>query len=709
MSLPALQDFVDAYTEPFRNGTFRQVGYTLALVLKYRTLDDGIKAMQELLTISSTMLATYDMAIMGMEENAHGALYSQIGRFYSHLINGHEQDVLLSDTRLGEAVIDSVTNFAEYDFIENRPNRGGQRFATTYDLRDYPAGGSGPGMWDEAIEQQFEFTLVQSFMYEDRNTVKREFKKHIADLGSVEGESKQTDELDDAVQQITQGDKAFGRYHAALIVYGGSPNEAIENGSKMESVFTVHDATFVRSTMSNINTWYAQFPAATDVLYPMSKSTENFACSFSLHATPSGKARGNPVGDGTALIPMRTDKDALFLLNAHDSPSGQNNLGEKLPGHMAITGQTGVGKTTLEAAILAFFCRWNPMLFCIDYNCSLQNMLMALDAHYYTLTPGQPTGVNPFQFTDTPELRQFLFDQVFCCAGGKAVTTQEEEREIQDSIDAVMQHTTVSNRGMSLLLQNITRRGGNCLHTRLAKWCRKAGGYEGQNAWVLDSPSNLFNPQDFRRLAFDCTKILKKEYAAKHPDVMEVLLNTLFYMKRTMHAAHPGSLLLNVMAEYWVPLSFESTAEAIKEILKSGRTRGEILIMDTQSPEDALNTEYAPAVIQQVITSIWLANTKADRAGYERFGVKGKVFDAVVAMHPLSREMVVVQGNQAVKLKLVLDDKLKYWLPLLSTTDANAAVALQVRESLNTLNPKIWVPAFLAKMAKIAEQQKQHK
>lgn len=706
MALPALQDFVDAYTAPFRNGTFRQVGYTLALILKYRQLDDGIKAMQELLTISSTMLATYDMALMGMEENAHGALYSQIGRFYSQLINGHEQDVLLSDTRLGEAVIDSVTNFAEYDFIENRPNRGGQRFATTYDLRDYPAGGSGPGMWDEAIEQPFDFTLVQSFLYEDRHTVKREFKKHIADLGSVEGESRQTDELDDAVQQITQGDKAFGRYHAALIVYGASPNEAIENGSKMESVFTVHDATFVRSTMSNINTWYAQFPASTEALYPMSKSTENFACSFSLHATPSGKAQGNPVGDGTALIPMRTDKDALFLLNAHDSPSGQNNLGEKLPGHMAITGQTGVGKTTLEAALLAFFSRWEPMLFCIDYNFSLQNMLMALDTHYFTLTPGQPTGVNPFQFTDTPELRQFLFDQVVCCAGGKALTTQAEEREIQDSIDAVMKHTTVSNRGLSLLLQNITRRGGNCLHTRLAKWCRLAGGYEGQNAWVIDSPINQFNPQDFRRLAFDCTKILNKEYAAKHPEVMEVLLNTLFYMKRTMHAAQPGSLLLNVMAEYWVPLSFESTAEAIKEILKSGRTRGEILIMDTQSPEDALNTEYAPAVVQQVITSIWLANTKADRAGYERFGVKGKVFDAVVGMHPLSREMVVVQGNQAVKLKLVLDEKLKYWLPLLSTTAENAAVAQQIRESLNTRTPALWVPAFLAKMAELAEQQK---
>lgn len=707
LELPALQDFVDAYTEPFRNGTYRQVGYSIALILKYRDLDEGIKSMRELLTISKTMLDKYDVAVMGLEENAHNAVFSQIGRFYSQLINGHEQDVLCSDTRLGEALIDSVTNFAAYDFIENRPNRGGKRFATTYDLRDYPAGGSEPGMWDEAVEQQFDFTLVQSFLFEDRNKVKKEFKKQKADLGSVEGESNQTKQLDDAVQEITQGDKAFGLYHAALIVYGETPDQAIENGSKLSSVFTVHDSTYVRSTMTNINTWYAQFPGYTDVLYPMSKSTENLACSFSLHATPTGKARGNPVGDGTALIPMRTDKQSLFLLNAHDSPPGQNNIGELLPGHMAITGQTGAGKTTIEAALLAFFSRWQPMLFCIDYNQSLKNLLMALDTQYYTLEPGKFTGVNPFQFTDSPGLRAFLYDLVVTCAGGKSATSDEEQREIQRSIDAVMSHSNVANRGMSLLLQNITRKGGNCLNTRLAKWCRLAGGYAGQNAWVLDSPTNVFEPQDFNRLAFDCTKILKKEYSSKNPEILEVLLNTLFYMKRTMHATKPGSLLLNVMAEYWVPLSFESTADNIQEVLKSGRMRGEILIMDTQSPEDALSTKYAPAVIQQVITSIWLANTKADRDGYARFGIKDKVFDEVVALGPLSREMIVLQGHQAVKLKFDLDESLKYWLPLLSTTEKNVAVAEQVRESLQTTNPKIWVPAFLAAMAELDAKAKQ--
>jgi type IV secretion system protein VirB4 len=701
LPLPALQDFADAYTAPFRNGSFLQVGYSMALILKYRAMDDGIQLMQELLSLSATMLQDYDPALMGIEENEHGALFSQTGRYFSLIINGHEQDVLCSDTRLGDAIINSVTSFEHYDFIINRPNRGGQRFASTYDLRDYPSGRSIPGMWDEAIEQPFPFTLVQTFIFEDRNKAKSDFKKHIADLGAVEGDNKQTLELENAVEAITMGEKAFGRYSASLIVYGDNPDQAIENGSKMESVFTVRDTTFVRSTISNVFTWLTQYPGATDAMYPMTKSTENLACGFSLHATPGGKSKGNPIGDGTAMIPMRTVLDSLFMLNAHDSPLGQNNLGEALPGHMSFTGATGVGKTTAEAAVLVFLSRWDPGLFCIDYNQALKNLMGSLDTPYFNLVPGEFTHINPFQFKDCTALRQLLFDNVLCCAGGaktpdgKGATDEKEQQQIQDSIEAVMQHSEVSNRGMSLLLMNITPLGNNCLHTRLSKWARKVDGRQGQNAWVLDSPKNRFDAESFRRLAFDCTEILKKEYTSKHPQEVEVLLNTLFYMKRTMHACRPGSLMVNVISEYWVPLSFESTAEAIKEILKAGRTRGEMLIMDTQSPEDASETPYAPAVIQQVVTSAWLANKKADPKGYAKFGIKGKVFDTIAGMGTLSREMVVVQGHQAVHLKLVLDASLKYWLPLLSTTQKNAAVAQRVRDDLMTSDPKIWVPAFL--------------
>lgn len=696
LPLPVLQDFVDAYTAPFRNGTFFQVGYSLALVLKYRELDDGIQRMSDLLSLTRTLLAEYDPSIMGLEENEHGALFSQTGRYYSLLLNGHEKDVLVSDTRLGDAIIDSVTSFDQYDFIENRPNRGGQRFATTYDLRDYPSGGSYPGMWDEAIEQQFEFTLVQTFLFEDRNKAKGKFTKHIADLGSVEKDSKQTKELEEAIEAITLGDKAFGRYHASLIVYGKTPDEAIDNGTAMQSVFTVHDATFVRSTMSNVDTWYTQFPGATEAMYPLMKSTENLAGSFSLHSTPTGKAKGNPIGDGTGLMPVLTVNKALYVLNVHDSPLGQNNLGEMLPGHAVFTGQTGTGKTTVEATLLTFLSRFHPLIFCIDYNESLRNLLSALGTEYYSVQPGHYTGINPFQFQDSLGLRQMLFDLVLCCAGGAAKSDDADERTIKDSIEAVMTHSNVRLRSMSLLLQNIPDRGGNCLRTRLSKWCRLAGeGREGQYAWVLDSPINQFNAQTYQRLAFDCTQLLKNDYAEKHPEVMEAFLNTLFYMKREMHQARPGNLLLNVVAEYWAPLSFKSTADAIQEVLQSGRMRGEILIMDTQYPEQALKTPYAAAVIQQVITPIWLANKKAQPESYAKFGVTGKVFEAVRDMGPLSREMVVQQGHQTVKLKMELEGPLKYWLPLLSATQKNLAVAERIRQHLGTTDPKVWVDAFL--------------
>lgn len=695
LSQPSLQSFVDEYVDPFRKGRYLTTGYSLALVLKYRDLDDGIGLMRELIELSRTMLALYDPSFMGVEETHRGTLYSQLGRFYSRLLNGYEQDILVCDTRLGDQLIDSVTSFDQYDFVVNRPNRGGERYATTFDLRDYPAGGSTPGMWDEAIEQPFAFTLVQTFLFEDRNKAKDAFNKHIADLGSVEGDSKQTKELEKAVEAITLGEKQFGRYFASLIVYGDTPDEAVDNGSSMASLFEVRDTTFKKSTLSSPDTWLTQFPGVTEAMYPMMKSTENLACCFSLHSSPSGKAKGNPIGDGSALMPMRTVDDGMFMLNPHDSPLGQNNLGEALPGHITINGQSGVGKTTLEGIMLTFLSRWDPALFCIDYNESNRNVLEALDTPYFAIAPGELTGINPFQFSDSQALRQLLLDLVLCCAGGKSKTDDQEQVQIEEAIAAVMNSQDVRKRGMSLLLQCLTASGGNSLHTRLSKWARHAGGREGQYAWVLDSPVNRFDPSTYRRLAFDCTHVLSKEYATKHPEVLEVLLNTLFFMKRTLHAAQPGSLLINLIAEYWVPLSFDSTGEAIKEILKAGRLRGEMLIMDTQSPEDALSTPHAPAVIQQTVTAIWLPNDKATAEVYAKVGVRGRLFETIRAMPRQSRQMVVVQGERSVQLKLALDERQKYWLPLFSSTPKNVAVAKRIRELLGTDHSGVWVPAFL--------------
>lgn len=696
IELPILQDFVDAYTAPFKKGNYRQVGYAMAFILKYKDLDEGMSRMNDILIMANKMLDDFEPSVLGLEENAAESVFSQVGRFVSMLINGAEQDVLCSSTRIGDAVIDSVTNFAPYDFIENRPNSGGARYCTTYDLRDYPSK-TVPGMWDEAVEEQLDFTLVQTFIFEDRNKSKVNFRKQTVDLSTAEGETDQTKQLEKAVQEITQGEKVFGRYHASLIVYGDTPQKAIDNGAMLDSIFTAKDSRFIRSTVTNDDTYYSLFPGCTIALYPVPKSTENLACGFSLHAAPVGKAVGNPIGDGKAWMPFKTISDALYFFNAHNSPIGKNNIGERLPGHISVVGETGAGKTTLEGMMLLFASRWDCGLFLLDYNKSFENLARALNTEYYTVSPGVSTGINLFQLEPTEALRQHLFDMVLSMAGGG---TEAEQRQIRNAIGSVLEHSVVTNRGMSLLLQDISiTEDENCLHIRLAKWCRICpDGSQGRYWWVADAPVNTFDPAKYRRVAFDNTRILNESYYVKNTEMIEIFLNNMFFLKRLMLDAQSVPLFINIIAECWIPLSFDSTANAIKEVLKAGRTRGELLMMDTQSPEDLSECKHGPAVIQQVVTQIWLANSKADADSYAKFKIKGKEFSIIEDLKKNSHEFLIKQGHQSTLLSFSLTDDLKYWIPILSTSigpGGNIHIAERVRETLQTNDPNIWVKPFL--------------
>jgi type IV secretion system protein VirB4 len=200
---------------------------------------------------------------------------------------------------------------------------------------------------------------------------------------------------------------------------------------------------------------------------------------------------------------------------------------------------------------------------------------------------------------------------------------------------------------------------------------------------------------------------LKKEFYTRHPELMEVFMNTMFYLKTKMHEATPEVMLINFIAEYWVPLSFEGPAEKIKEILKAGRTRLELMVMDTQSPEDASRTQYAPDIIQQVVTQIWLANDKATPESYKKFGIEGKEYEIVSGLDRNSQDFLIKQGSQSAILNFTLSEKLKYWLPILSSDFRNVRVARTVREKVGSEDPRLWVKPFLDEMQRIKERGKQ--
>ncbi len=79
---------------------------------------------------------------------------------------------------------------------------------------------------------------------------------------------------------MTQGKRIFGEYNASLIVFGDTPEKAVDHGAKMQSLMMSKDTGFVRSTSTNYVSWLTLFPGYGDVIYSMPKSTDNPACGF---------------------------------------------------------------------------------------------------------------------------------------------------------------------------------------------------------------------------------------------------------------------------------------------------------------------------------------------------------------------------------------------------------------------------------------------
>ena len=88
------------------------------------------------------------------------------------------------------------------------------------------------------------------------------------------------------------------------------------------------------------------------------------------------------------------------------------------------------------------------------------------------------------------------------------------------------------------------------------------------------------------------------------------------------------------------------------DVLKTGRKRGEFMILVTQSPEEAVNSPIFPAIVQQTPTKILLPNPDAEYkneqgGGYSRIGLTQKEFIQLQRLALDSRTFLIKQGHQS--------------------------------------------------------------
>lgn len=644
------QDFSDKYLARFAEQNYFENVFYLTVLIKDADLDSAIKEAEDQSTMLMRLLEPYSPILLGTYRNDDGIWFSQVYEFFAELVNGrYERIPLATSMSVSEILASSVRHFGN-DIAEIRPQNDVKKYAVMYDLKDF--GISKPKIFTKILTLPCEFIFTQSMVFIPPFQMIHNIDKQINNLQSVgDAAEQQIREMEMGKGKLTSGDLMFGEYHAALTVYGSTPQEAHNNGARAASTFLNSGSyRFVKAGLSNAETFYSHIPGSKDKPRSFPKTSENLACTFGIHNYSHGKKEGNPLGDGSAVMPLQTVSKTIYDFNFHFSNPKEDNIGDKIAGHTMILGATGTGKTTLQCALVAFAERFNPHLFALDLDRGMEIFIRAVGGSYFALEAGVPTGLNPFQLPDTAGNREFLYSLVGICGQNEeGRLTAAEEKQIQEAVDATMELDWTMRR-FSHMLQHIPMLPDpDCLYVRLAKWCESEN---GRFSWCLDNPQNLFNPENFWRIGFDLTDILQDDY----PPTAPVLLY-MFHLRNIMmdKVAEQNGLLATIFEEFWYAARFPITEDLLVKILKTDRKRGGWAILVSQSPADAIRSRSFDTIVEQTPTKIFLPNPSAKYEGsYELCGLTEKEFTELKKLSLDSRTFLVKQSQQSAQAMLDL-------------------------------------------------------
>jgi type IV secretion system protein VirB4 len=693
-----LSDFHKRYMKRFKGRAMFDNDFYIAFTLKpFRndSLDETIREMEEVQSMVLQGLRRYECEpLTSYEHNGH--LFSQAYEFLAYLSDGVWQRVPVTAQPAYKA-IGTSSLYQGYKLLETRFAAGGRRFSALYDLKDFPEP-TRRGLTNPLLRLEFPFLLCFSFTFLLSTEAVSLINQALNKMRSAgdEAEQQQSD-MEEAKGSIMAGEVIFGELHGALMVHGASEKQAEDRGTQaMTAMAGECGAIWVPALLSAPSTLLSMFPGnAKHRPRPMPKTTRNLCGVFSMNTYSVGKAKGNPIGDGSALLPVENMARGAYSFNFHYSRPEVDERGTKLAGHSLLLGSTGTGKTTAQTTKISMFDRWGFNLFGIDKDGSMRGFVVAHEGTYFELRNGEPTGLNPFQIPDSEFNRAFLYDLVAACgADGERRLKAADNRRVKEAVDAVFE-LPWEHRRFSTLLQSVPEPmdgGEDGLRRRLEQWCYDDGrGNAGRFAYALDNPVNKFDWEKFSKIAFDVTDFLVEGHPATEP-----ILSYLLHLKTLMQRFRPG-LLVTVCEEFWLPAKYPTTAKQLEEILRVGRRRDEFLLLVSQMPTDASKSPLMSVILEQTATKLYFPNDQAeyrteDGHGYHRFMTE-KEFKEFRKLEKYSRKYMIKQGSQSCIAKIDLSG-LEDYIAVLAMAKEDFPF-LEKAQAQAGKHPDAWIPVYL--------------
>jgi type IV secretion system protein VirB4 len=650
-----------------------------------RSQHEALKVMREIQAQAEAALAPYDPVALGVFRKP--SPYTKRPRRYSsalellgYLVNAAWEMQPVPSGPIREALPTSRL-FVGAEKLEIRMP-GETRYAVMLDLKDYPED-TEPGMLNGLLYGDFEYIETQSFTILDKPSAKEALERQRNQL--IAGEDvavSQVEAMDQALNDLINGDFELGEYHYSLAVLGDSLDDASTNLAKARAQLA--DAGFQTALVDLVAdaAWFAQLPGNWRYRPREAKLTSrNFCALSSLHNFATGKRDGNPWGEAITIV--KTPSGQPLYLNFHVTPEKLDSLDEKALANTQIIGQAGVGKTVLELFLLAMAMKYGITAVLYDKDRGTEIAIRAMGGTYTVFRRGEPTGLNPFQMEPSKSVLDFWERLVRKLVDVGAPLSANEELVISRAVREVARMEK-SLRRLSMVRQLLPNVGENSLHARLAKWC--VGGRLG---WVLDNASDRIDLSRAALFGFDDTELL---------DDAEVSTPITMYLLHLTENLIDGRRFIYVMTEFWKRLNDPVFTDFAKNKQKTIRKQNGLGVFDTQSPADVLRSDIARALVEQSATFFFLPNPRADYDDYVRgFKLTEAEFDIVRSLGENSRMFLVKQGHRSAIGRLDLAG-LGDVLDVLSGTTDNVELLDVIRARVGD-DPDVWLPVFHEQLA----------
>jgi len=542
-------------------------------------------------------------------------------------------------------------------------------FGGIFGIREYPATTT-PTQFQSLLAVDFAFVLTQSFTFLGRAAASERFRLRQKQMENADDRAvSQMLDLVDAADDLMSNRFVLGDHHFTLAVYSDSLKGLRDNMS------------IARAALADTGMVAAREGAALEAAYwsqlvgnfawrarPAPITSLNFAAFSPFHTYPAGLATGNHWGDAIAL--MKTSARSPYFFSFHKRDIG----------HTLIVGPTGGGKTVIVNFLMAQAEKTGARQIFIDKDRGAQIFVLASGGTYLTLENGKPTGFAPLKALENkPEDRAWLslWVRQLVRTESRPITVQEE-RMIDEGIAAVMRLPR-EDRSLDALRTMLGMADAGGIGARLEKWTSR-----GSMGWVFDNAADEMT-LDARFIGFDMTDFL---------DNADVRTPLMLYLFHRIDKLLTGERTIIAVDEFWKALGDDAFRSFAQDGLKTYRKRNAMMVFATQSPADALKSDIAHSILEQVATQVMLPNPKGSRRDYvEGFSLTDAEYQLIrEEMSPESRKFLVKQGHDSVVVELDLTG-LDNELAVLSGRAETTPIAVQAAAEFGP-DPANWLPVF---------------